>query len=140
MDQKEPITIEVDYLSESEIENLLKELVWKYRQIYLPWVESDEVNPKDYAQWQKESEHAWSALEAAFAHQREFKKEFLTDMTDGALERVTDRLVRWTKDIEWPEGGASGRWTSTAQTAEECYNRTNTFMRDRLWPFTKIIR
>jgi DNA repair exonuclease SbcCD nuclease subunit len=140
VDQKEPITIEVDYLSGREIEELIKELVWNYRQIFLPEIEEDKVDARDYARYQRESEQAWSALEAGFKHQREFKKEFVSDMSEGALDRVTNRLIQWTRDIEWPESETAGRWTSTAQNAEECYEKTSTFMRDRFWPFTKIIR
>ena len=127
-------------MSASEIETVLKELVWSYRQLYLPGVESDETSAQDYARYQRESAQAWSALEAAFKHKKEFKQERLRDMSDGALERVTSQLVQWAQEIEWPEGGANGIWTSTAQTAEECCEKTELFMTDRYWPFTKIIR
>lgn len=140
VDQNDPIMIEVDYLSPNEIENLIKELVWNYRQPYIPETERDETSAAEYARRQRESDEAWSALEAAFRHQGQFKKELLSDMSDGALERVTDQLILWAKDIEWPNGGGSGKWTSTAQNADECYEKTSTFMRDRFWPFTKIIR
>ncbi|KAJ9136605.1 Ras GTPase family protein [Pleurostoma richardsiae] len=135
-----PITIEVEYLSTPEIEALLKELLWSYRQLYLPDIESDKTLPEDYARYQRQSAQAWSALEAAFKHKGEFKPERLQDMSDGALDRITTELIRWSEEIEWPEGGVNGLWRSTANTTEECCEKTEIFMKDKYWPFTKIIR
>ncbi|KAI1057394.1 hypothetical protein LB507_011543 [Fusarium sp. FIESC RH6] len=135
-----PITIEVEYLSTSEIRDLIKELLWSYRQLFLPSVESEETSEQDYNRFMRESEQAWSALSAAFKHKREFTQSFAKDMSDGALERITDKLVQWAGEIEWPTGGGEGSWTSTAETADECVEKTKLFMQDRLWPFTKIIR
>ena len=139
MEHQAPITIQVEYLSESEIEELMKELIWSYRQLYLPNVEQD-ASSEEYKRYQAESERAWSALEAAFGHRQEFKKEFLRDQSAEAPDKILTRLLEWTKDLDWPEGGTDGVWKSTAQTAEECCDKTAIFMRDRVWPFTKIIR
>ncbi len=135
-----PITIEVEYLSAVEIEYMVKELLWSYRQLFLPGVESDATSEADYARYVRESEQAWSALEAAFKHRRQFGPEFLQDMSEGALERIGGQLIAWTRDMEWPGGGDARLWRSTANTAEECSEKTSLFMRDRYWPFTKIIR
>jgi hypothetical protein len=135
-----PITIEVEYLSQSEIEDLIKELLWNYRQIFLPEIEEDKVDPKDYARYQRESEQAWSALEAGFRHQRGFNKQLVSDMAEGGLVKATDQLVQWAHALEWPDGGNFGFWKATADTAEECCEMTSIFMQDRFWPFTKIIR
>lgn len=108
--------------------------------MFLPDIEEDKVDAKDYARYQRESEQAWSALEAAFKHQKLFEKEWLSDMSEGALDKVTDQLIQWGQDIDWPEGGNSGIWKSMADTAEECCEKTSIFMQDRFWPFTKIIR
>jgi len=135
-----PITVEVEYLSNSEIEGLIKELLWNYRQIFLPGVEEDRVDPKDYARYQRESEQAWSALEAGFKHQRGFNKKLLSDISDDGLAKATDQLIKWAHELEWPDSDHPGLWKSTADTAEECCEMTSVFMQDRFWPFTKIIR
>ncbi|KAH7193897.1 uncharacterized protein B0J16DRAFT_395906 [Fusarium flagelliforme] len=135
-----PITIEVEYLSAFEIRDLIKELLWSYRQLFLPSVESEETSEQDYNRFMRESEQAWSALHAAFKHKRQFTQTFAQDMSDGALERITEQLVQWAREIEWPTGGGEGFWRSTAQTADECVEKTKLFMQDRFWPFTKIIR
>ncbi|KAH6700598.1 hypothetical protein BKA61DRAFT_705543 [Leptodontidium sp. MPI-SDFR-AT-0119] len=139
-DHTAPITIEVEYLSKSEIEDLIKELLWNYRQIFLPEVEEDTVDPKDYARYQRESEQAWSALEAGFKHQRGFNKQLLSDMAEGGLAKATSKLIQWAHELQWPGDGSSGTWKATADTAEECCEKTSIFMQDRFWPFTKIIR
>jgi hypothetical protein len=139
-DHPEPIMIEVEYLSASEIEDVIKELLWSYRQLYLPGVESNDTSAEDYARYTRESAQAWSALEAAFKHQNQFKEERLRDMSEGALERLTDELILWSREIEWPKGGMEGFWKATANTADECNEKTEIFMGDRYWPFTKIIR
>ena len=134
-----PITIQVEYLSGSEVEELMKELVWSYRQLYLPDVEQD-ASSEEYKRYKAESERAWSALETAFAHRQEFGKEFLRDQSAEAADRIVRQMLAWTDDLAWPEGGGNGVWRSTAETAEECCDKTGIFMRDKLWPFTKIIR
>jgi hypothetical protein len=139
-EHSDPITIDVEYLSASEIRELIKELLWSYRQLFLPGVESDETSEQDYNRYMRQSEQAWSALHAAFKHKRQFTQRFAQDMSDGALERITDQLIEWAQEIEWPTGGTDGFWTSTAQTAEECVEQTKLFMQDKFWPFTKIIR
>lgn len=98
------------------------------------------MDAKEYARYQRESEQAWSALEAGFNHQRGFNKNLLSDMAEGGLERATSQLIQWAHELEWPDGGNSGVWKATADTAEECCEMTSIFMQDRFWPFTKIIR
>jgi hypothetical protein len=137
-----PITVEVERLSQAGIKELIKELVWNYRQLYLPAVEENEVTVEEYQRYERESDLAWFALEAAFKHRQEFSREFLRDKSDGAKARIADQLIRWTEDLEWPmsESSESGLWKSTARTAQECCEKTSVFMRDQFWPFTKIIR
>ena len=107
--------------------------------MYLPNLEQ-EASSEEYKRYTAESERAWSALEAAFGHRPEFRKEFLRDESTEAADKIATQLLDWTKDLTWPEGGNNGVWDSTAQNAEDCCDKTAVFMRDRLWPFTKIIR
>ncbi|KAH7316951.1 hypothetical protein B0I35DRAFT_434291 [Stachybotrys elegans] len=143
--QKKPehvaaITIEAEYLSKSEIQELVRELLWSYRQLFLPIVESSNTSEQDYVRYTRESEHAWSALEAAFKHKRQFTQTYARDMSEGALEKITEQLLQWVDEIEWPQGARNGLWTSNAETAEQCVDQTRFFSQDRFWPFTKIIR
>jgi len=135
-----PFTIEVEHLSAPAIDEMINELVWSYRRLYMPSVESESTSAAEYAQYVRESAQAWSALESAFGHHREFREEMLRDMSDGALERATDKLTQWSREIEWPGGGRDGHWQSTADTADDCCKKTGAFMEDKYWPFTKVIR
>ncbi|CAG7563209.1 unnamed protein product, partial [Fusarium equiseti] len=135
-----PITIEVEYLSPSEIRDLIQELLWSYRQLFLPSVESEETSEQDYNRFMRESEQAWSALHAAFKHKRQFTQTFAKDMSDGALERITEQLVQWAGEIEWPTGGGEGFWRSTAQTADECVEKTKLFMQDRVYLDSPVLK
>jgi hypothetical protein len=133
-----PITLEVEHLSQAEIEEHITELVWSYYQLYLPGVENDTPS-KEYQQLQSKSERAQMTLEAAFGHRKEYSRDFLPK-DEESVERVTRQIIGWTVDLDWPEGSRDGVWKSTAQTAEECCDKTAAFMKDKLWPFTKIIR
>ena len=141
VDQDAPITMEVEYLSPIEREELLEELIWSFRRKYLPDAEDDDVIESEYAKMQRESAEAWSSLEAAFSHHEGFSKDWLTeDMTEEGLAIVTGQIIQWSHELNWPASADSGKWTSTADTADECYEKTSVFMQDQFWPFTKIIR
>ena len=130
------ITIEVEYLSDADLDEFIEELVWSYRQFFLKeWTEND----KDFNKQQAESETALSALKAAFGHHENLESLFGDDSSEG-LKAIKDRLLGWCSDLAWPEASNSGLWSSTAETAGECCDKTAIFMSDRFWPFTKVIR
>ncbi|KAM0272239.1 hypothetical protein ACHAQH_008760 [Verticillium albo-atrum] len=139
--------IDVQYYSGAALEELVKELAWSYRQLYLPDSQKPELtSDREYANYQKESDQAWSALQAAFRHHKDFSAELLRDVSDGAADRINHQLLQWAREIKWPSGGSTSatgsctRWASTADTAEECCEKTRAFMEDALWPFTKLIQ
>ncbi|PQE31814.1 tat pathway signal sequence protein [Rutstroemia sp. NJR-2017a WRK4] len=135
-----PFTIEAEYLSSTELEELIEELLWSFRKPFIPYSEKDEPSKEEYENNEKESDLAWSALETAFGHKDSFSREFLSNMTEGASAKITKQLLKWSKEIEWPDDGESGFWEDTAETIDECSEKTSVFMENRLWPFTKIIR
>ncbi|UNI13469.1 hypothetical protein JDV02_000212 [Purpureocillium takamizusanense] len=135
-----PITVEVDYLSASEIEDLIRELLYSYRQLFLPLVNSSSTSEEDFTRCERESEKAWSTLQAAFKHKTQFTENYARDTSEGAVERISSQLIQWANELEWPDNGRDGRWVTTATTAEECVEQTKRFAQDKYWPFTKIIR
>lgn len=145
--QSSPINIEVEYYSGADLEELVKELAWSYRQLYLPDTQNAELTTdRQYAKYQRESDEACSALQSAFQHHGGFSAAFLRDASDGALDRINQQLFQWAREIKWPTGGnartlqGSTLATLTASSAEECCKKTRVFMEDGLWPFTKVIR
>lgn len=138
---KAHITIEAEYLSMNEIEALIKEVLWSYRRVHLLDAQDDDISENERDKLKRESDEAWSSLEAAFGHHKGFSRDWLTkDMTEEGLAIVTDQIMQWAQEIDWPAGADSGKWTSTADTADECCEKTSVFMQDQFWPFTKIIR
>lgn len=138
--QAQRIKIEVEYLSEMASKEHIKELLWSFRRrILLPDVSEGQLGATDHTE-DEESEQAWLTLSAAFGNEEGFNHNFLCDQSDGAFERITDQLVRWSKNIPWPLGSTDGKWITYAETADECFEHLRPFVRDRLWPFTRIIR
>ena len=127
-------------MPQAEIESNLSELLHSYRQFYLPGVQSDTIPEAEYERYRRESEKAWWALQAAFSHQPGFSEGQLQDSTEGSLERNTTRLIEWSREIHWPENATGGRWSSAAESSRECRRKTQLFMKDQYWPFTKAIR
>jgi hypothetical protein len=153
--QKEKFLIKVHYYSNTEITELVRELVWNYRQILIPGPADDGGNDNDddaesvmerieeqrreRQRRQRESKTAWWTLRTAFGHHNELQNEdFLKDQSEGAGDRIIDRISGWVKELEWE--GTNGEWESTAETREECYKKTLPFSEDKMWPFTKIIQ
>ncbi|KAI9807921.1 MAG: hypothetical protein M1825_005227 [Sarcosagium campestre] len=140
--QKENFTIEVDFMTQAEIDEQLEDLLSSHRYPY--FCEHDRNSAEQKAKIEEKSKLAWSSLDAAFGDRADLTESFLQDDADGAFDRILERLKDWSDDIEWPgqgeEGSSEGTWLSTANTAEECQQKTSAFMKDRLWPFTKVVR
>ena len=95
---------------------------------------------EEYTQRQEESQQAWSVLETVFKQDAQFSKDNLGDTSAGAVEQVTEYFQKCACNIEWPADSNAGHWTATADTADELWGKASGFTKDRLWPFTKIIR
>ena len=135
------IEIEIEYLSLEERLEAVKELLWNYREYYLPHVSSDTTSGEEYRKYEEASDRAWGAMEAAFQNRAEFDKTLFENHEDEAQMEKAERLLQsWCEDMEWPEGDRTGVWTSTADSARECINKTKIFTTDRYWPFTKVIK
>ncbi|TGO35356.1 hypothetical protein BHYA_0161g00190 [Botrytis hyacinthi] len=138
----EPFSIEVEYLSKPERQEMVEELLWSYRQLLLPDSDNDgnALDSDEQERIERESAVAWSALEVLFSQQEEFDVNFVSDKSKGAFERIKSQLLEWMQNIEFPADDESGLWTASAHTSDECQELTSVFMEDKLWPFTKIIR
>jgi hypothetical protein len=135
-DQSHRIRVEVEYFSGVAMEDHVNELLWSFRRAFLPDVAKDSLNA---AEW-KEIKEAWSALESVFGSEQEFNRKFLSDKSEGAFEKISAQLIKWTKTIPWPTGASDGKWVTYAETAEELCTKISLFMQDRIWPLTKIMR
>lgn len=131
-------TIDVDHLKGDEIMNHLRELFQQYRRPSAP--DQQELPSAEFDQMENQSRIARDTLQAAFGHRPDFDIESLKNFSDGAFDQIYSQLCRCAEQIEWPAGPEPGRWSSTANTVEECHDLAEDFMRNGLWPFTKIMR
>ncbi|KAL2430402.1 hypothetical protein ABEF95_006730 [Exophiala dermatitidis] len=149
-DQHGPITIEVEYLSKEAVKHHIEELLWSYRnQHYLDKADEkgslrdakgqSRLSNRDHEYIELEAERAWSALKAAFGHHSGFGREMLASQT-RKTSSIVAQLVQWSQELQWPKGIMNGKWQTTANDADGCCEKVSTFMRDKFWPFTKIIR
>lgn len=129
--------MEVEYFNETEINEQLHELLWSYRQFFTIDKETD-VNARDYEQMERESALALATLKGVLGDRTETEPAFL--QAEDAFDSILNRLKGLARAIQWPEGAQNGKWSSTADTAEQCHEQTGVFMKEGLWPLTKIVR
>ncbi len=135
--QKPAFTMEVEYFNETEMNEQLHELLWSYRQLFTIEDETD-VKARDYEQMEGESALALATLRGVFGSRPETEPEFLR--AKNAFDSILCHLKDLARAIQWPEGAKDGKWSSTAETAGQCHDQTGAFMKEGLWPFTKIVR
>lgn len=129
--------MEVEYFREAEINEQLHELLWSYQQLFIIDKVTD-VNARDYEQMERESALALATLRGVFGSRAETEPAFLKDK--HAFDSILGQLKCLARMTQWPEGARDGKWSSTAETAEQCHDQTGEFMKEGLWPFTKIVR
>ena len=66
-------------------------------------------------------------------------EEDLGDDSPGAEKTISNDLKAHARRWVWPEGAQDGKWSSTAATAEECYNQVEQFMAQGFWPLIKVV-
>lgn len=140
----------MEYLSKEAVKHHIEELLWSYRnQHYLDTADEkgslrdakgqSRLSNRDHEYIELEAERAWSALKAAFGHHSGFGREMLTSQT-RKTSSIVAQLVQWSQELEWAKGIVNGKWQTTANDADECCEKVSTFMHDKFWPFTNIIR
>jgi hypothetical protein len=137
-------TIEIDCMTDDEIDEQLRELLWSYRQFHLRDREDKMVTGDELKLQEKQSKLAWDTLHAAFGNlpgsREKLTENYLQDSSDGAKERIQAQLKLWTKQLPWPAEVKQGGWLGTADTGKECSEETKNFLTGNLWPFVKVIR
>lgn len=136
--QQEPFVVEVEYLDESKMEETISELLISYRRFYLPDVET--LESEDYKRIQDESTVAWSTLQAAFDNKMGFDEELFRDHTHEGEFKALNLLLQWSQELDWPEEERNGLWSFASHSVDDCRKVVRELMRNRIWPFTKVIR
>jgi hypothetical protein len=133
-------TIEIDRMTDHEIEGQLRELLWSYRCFHLFDLDDKGMTADDQKLLEDQSKVAWQTLKAAFESKSELTEEYLRDNSAGAEDKIHQQLQLWADVLQWPEGSYESGWQGIANTADECKEKIKPFLTGNLWPFIKIIR
>ncbi|CZR67592.1 uncharacterized protein PAC_17491 [Phialocephala subalpina] len=138
--QSAKYTIEIDHMTDVEIEEQLRELIWSYRNFHLSDLDDKGFTADEQKRLEDQSKLAWDTLKAAFGSRRELTEEYLKDPSAGAEERIQQQLRLWTNGLQWPVDSLQSGWLGSADTVEECNRKTQQFLTGNLWPFIKVMR
>ena len=127
-------------MTDKEIDEQLRELLWSYRQFHLYDLNSNDVTADEQQSLEEQSKLAWSTLHAAFGHENLLTETFLRDTSPGAEEKLQEQLMQWTGRLPWPVNCRENGWFGTAETVETCNDQLESFRTGNLWPFVKVMR
>lgn len=130
-------------MTNKEIEEQLRELLWSYRNFHLWDLEkegSDLRTLEAQQQLEKKAKIAWDTLNSAFGSSKELTEKYLQDKSDGAEERIHKQLKLWTDSLVWPADTDQNKWQGTAESVEEYEETVGQFLAGNLWPFIRVIR
>ncbi|TVY12926.1 hypothetical protein LARI1_G009230 [Lachnellula arida] len=133
-------TIEIDRMTDVEVEEQLRELLYSYRSFHIMDLDDKGVSADEQRRLELRSKLAWDTLKAAFGSKQELTEKYLRDSSSGAEERLREKLKHWTNELVWPRDSYESGWLETAGLAEECKHKTQQFLGGNLWPFIKTIR
>ncbi|KAB8203587.1 hypothetical protein BDV34DRAFT_214505 [Aspergillus parasiticus] len=139
--------IEVDYMDEEEVNELLEELVQSFRMYYTD-LYREVIGVEEQERIRDGSTRAWSTLNSLFRDQPGLTHEFLSDQTDGALSRILAQLKDWAaQSCTQRPGGAALQHTIISGNVQECRSHLDMLTMDprdeseaAIWPFIKLIR
>jgi hypothetical protein len=133
-------TVEIDCMTDDEIDELLRELLWNYRQYYVCDLNAQDVTADEKKEFEEQSKLAYGTLQAVFGSNKILTKEYLQDSSDGAEGRIKAQLKTWTKRLKWPVDKQKGKWLGTTDNVEKLNEKPREFSSGNLWPFVKVIR
>ncbi|KAE8380157.1 hypothetical protein BDV26DRAFT_258086 [Aspergillus bertholletiae] len=140
-------TIEVEYMDEDEVKELLRELVQSFRMFYTDTFR-EVIGVEEQEKIRDEATRAERTLKSMFKDQPELTREFLSDQTDGALSRILGWLGGWAaQSCTRRPGGAALQHTIIPDGVQECRSQLDMLTMDprdesevSIWPFIKLIR
>jgi hypothetical protein len=88
------------------------------------------------------AELAFARLAEVFKRHSQFNEDWLSDMSNGAYERLLSQLLKWLGELSWYAGeyADSDVKTLKARNAQTCRASISALMQDGNWVFVKIIR
>lgn len=138
--QSAKYTIEIDRMTDSEIEEQLQELLWSYRKFHIWDLDKENLTADEQKHLEDKAKLAWDTLKSAFGSRRELTETYLKDTSDGAEGRIQQQLKLWTDSLQWPGDSHQNGWLGSAENVEEYNEKTKQFLAGTLWPFIKVMR
>ncbi|KAF5862014.1 hypothetical protein ETB97_012252 [Aspergillus alliaceus] len=140
-------TIEIDYMDQQEVKELLEELVQSFRMYYTD-LYREVTSIEEQEKIRDRSSRAWSTLNSLFKDQPDLTHEFLSNQADGALPRILEQLGEWaTLSCTRRPGGSALQHTIVPDDAQACRSHLDMLTMDphdateiAVWPFIKLIK
>ncbi|KAL2864222.1 uncharacterized protein BJX67DRAFT_374065 [Aspergillus lucknowensis] len=149
VDEEHPnnYTVEADFMDDSEIRELLEELLSAVRKYYTgAFREVTEINEQEKIK--SAAMRAWETLRSLFPNQQ-LDLDFVSQEGEDAVAQIITRLENWVMAAQEfrPGGRDSLQYSVVASHADECMDQLDNLMADSrdgdrpaLWPFVKLIR
>ncbi|PYH84639.1 hypothetical protein BO82DRAFT_304125 [Aspergillus uvarum CBS 121591] len=141
-------TVEADFMDQSEIRELLEELLSSVRKYYTDAFR--EVKKSEEKEDIKAAAlRAWETLRSLFPHEEGFDLEFLSKEGEESVNTILTTLQEWAMaGLDYRPGGRDNlRYSMVARHGDECMEQLDNLMADSkdskrpaLWPFVKLIR
>ncbi|KAI9042030.1 uncharacterized protein KD926_006154 [Aspergillus affinis] len=150
IDEEHPnsYTVEADFMDNTEIKELLEELLSAVRGYYTD-AYREVSEPEEQENIRSAARRAWDTLQSLFPNQPELTLDFVSQEGQDAVEPIIARLEEWAMagQDSRPGGRVNLQYSVVANNAEECMDQLDTIMADprdsdrpALWPFVKLIR
>ncbi|RAH84267.1 hypothetical protein BO86DRAFT_397134 [Aspergillus japonicus CBS 114.51] len=141
-------TVEADFMDQSEIRELLEELLSSVRKYYTDAFR--EVHKSEEKEHIKAAAlRAWETLRSLFPNEEGLDLEFLSKEGEESVKIILTILQEWAMaGLDYRPGGRDNlHYSMVARNADECMEELDSLMADSkdskrpaLWPFVKLIR
>lgn len=106
--------IEVEYANETNIQELLHELLYSYQELWSSEIErlaqsAKTEKTKEYSAIENRSTTAFATLRSIFFEVDEFDTGYLKDRFEEAFDKILQRLKRFFQKLRWPKEAQDGK-------------------------------
>lgn len=151
-DHPVPFTLEADFMSSAERDEMLHELLRSFRLHYTSATQ-DVTSAQEYQRLKQAAQKARETLESIFRNRPDMEDDdlssFLSNEGEGVEETIRAQLVQWTNTelAKRPGGLSASQLTRLARNSEECREILDSLTTNApddgqpvLWPFINTIR
>ena len=134
-----PFTIEAEFLTPTEIDLEIKELLYDYRLAFNHGA-LEKASGSELEEIMRRSNVALSTLQSIFSAHNDVSEDYLRDTSPRAFEDVLVHLRSLASSLEWPQGVMDGKWTTSADSVDEYREQIDRLSQEGLFPLIKVVR